>query len=650
MCGIFGWIPSPDFRRHDLPQVAGVLLQHLRHRGPNDRGYVLFDQNGTLIGDETMPHARHGSCLLGQTRLSIIDVTKAGHQPMATPDKRYYIVYNGEIYNYLELRTELRQEGYAFTTNTDTEVLLHAYVAWGSGCLEKINGMYAFAIYDTVEKRLFCARDCFGIKPFFWYAGKNGFAFASEIPALLHIPGIERRIDSQQAYEFLHFGLVEHSPSTMVQGVKRLSPGHWLTLDCNAANSDSHKIARYMTVKRYWSMPVDEPLQISFPDAAQAIREMFIKNVRLHLRSDVPLGVALSGGIDSSAVACTVRHVEPDADLHTFSYIADEERLSEEAWVNIAAKSCDSIQHKTKPSAENLLQDMDSLVLHLGEPFTSTSMYAQFTVMRLAHEHGVKVLLEGQGADELFGGYHGYLPERIHTLLIKGQTQEAMEFLLAAAQWPGREKIVSGLFSSLGIKVNTSAAQQSEEVSPLLLLKQEVLRERGVHLSMISTKNIPYTSQDKVRTRLAEEIASGLPGLMRHGDRNAMTFSVENRVPFCTRELATFALSLPEEFLVDNAGRSKSVFREAMRGIVPDVILDRRDKVGFDAPGRPWLQKLLPWMMRQIIEQESLFIDKKELIRIWKGITAEKIAFDWFYWRIISYLRWKAVLGMHEPG
>ena len=640
MCGIFGWIPSRKFQNVSLPQVATRLCTALAQRGPDDHGYTLFDEASHVIGDEHSCSGA-GSLLLGQTRLAIIDPSPAGHQPMFSYDRRYCIVYNGEIYNYKELRTELAAEGVIFHTQTDTEVLLQAFITWGEACLSRLVGMFAFVIYDAGEKILFCARDCFGIKPLFYHVGPHGFSFASEIPALLEFPGIDRAVESGEVYTFLASGAVEQGPRTMVRDVWRLLPAHFMKIDVRAIQraQEAQQRNRQVSPRRYWTLDLDAPATISFSDAVAQLREIFINNVRLHLRSDVPLGFALSGGMDSTAVVCAVRALEPDAELHTFSYIADELAISEESWVDMAVCACGSSSHKACPMAEDMLRDMDDLVLRMGEPFRTTSIYAQYSIMRKTRECGVKVLLEGQGADELFAGYTSYLSSRVMTLMARGEQEAALRFIEAAAQWAGREKQIQEILALLGL------CPPVEAQPAVGILRHEVFS--GVRLFRSGERR--YASTDMLRIRLAEAVAYlSVPALMRHGDRNAMTFSVENRVPFLTCEMAEFAMSLPEEYLMGADGCTKRVLREALRGLVPDKILDRRDKIGFEAPGLPWMKKMLPWVMHNFITEESVFIQSEVLIKNWRNVLLGTVEFDWFYWRVLSYLRWKKLLSLRE--
>ncbi|WP_300718130.1 asparagine synthase (glutamine-hydrolyzing) [uncultured Desulfovibrio sp.] len=645
MCGIFGWIPMPGHASRDARSVACTLLADLRHRGPNDAGCLVFPaddlshpQDGRVLSGET-------SCalLLGQTRLSIIDLSPAGHQPMRSADGRYTLVYNGEIYNYRELRQELEQAGCVFRTATDTEVLLQALVVWRADALPRLTGMFAFAFLDAERRTIFCARDCFGIKPLFWHAGEAGFCFASEIPALLHMPGVPRRVNPAAVYQYLCYGQYDTGDATLLAAVHALPPAHCVEI---SLDDPAH-----VSPRRWWKPDIADTCPLSFEAAAERLRELFLTSVRLHLRSDVPLGVALSGGIDSSATTCAVRLLEPDADLHTFSFIAAGSDVSEEHWATLVAEKTHAIRHVVTVEPAELAADLDALLLAQGEPFGSTSIYAQYRVFRLARECGITVTLDGQGADELLAGYQGYPGQRMVSLLRSGRFLAACRFLRAASRWPGRGASYI-LQRTIGECVPAGLLQTAlrlvgrDPLPPWLDMTR--LMAQGVSPLPEDKRQELFPSPHKVKQKLATQLIwNGLPQLLRHGDRNAMAHSIESRVPFLTRELAEFCLSLPEHYLVDDTGCSKSVFRRAMRGIVPDEILDRRDKIGFETPERQWLESLGDWVDATLKQADSVpYLRMDVARREWQDIRNGKSVFNWRVWRWLCYTRWVQLFGI----
>lgn len=645
MCGIFGWIPAGKSMFCSPVPIAHSLEAALRHRGPNDAGFLVFPAadlyhpDGETASQVGLPFG----LLLGQTRLSIIDLSSAGHQPMRSPDGRYSLVYNGEIFNYRELRSELEGLGCAFRTATDTEVLLQALIYWGRAALPRLTGMFAFAIFDAHRRSLFCARDCFGIKPFYWYSGDIGFCFASEIPALLKFPGVPRKVEAAPIYQYLRYGQYNVGGSTMLKGVFSLPAAHCMEIFIDTPN--------VVETERWWKPEIADTTLLSPAEASEHLRELFLNSVRLHLRSDVPLGIALSGGIDSSSITCAVRHLEPDAELHTFSFIAAGSDVSEEQWASLVAEKTRAIRHVVTVEPQELAQDMDSLILAQGEPFGSTSIYAQYRVFRLAAECGVTVTLDGQGADELLAGYHGYPGQRLADLLRKGQLFSAIKTFRAYQAWPERS-------------ASYLAQQTARELTPLWLtpfalrcagrsaappwLDIKALRERNVRLVRALPRDQLYPAGDLLKRTLATQLIwDGLPQLLRYGDRNSMTHSIESRVPFLTREMAEFCLSLPAHYLVDNTGCSKSVFRRAMRGLVPDAILDRRDKIGFATPERHWLKILARWVDTTLAQASSIpFLRLDEARREWHAIREGRAPFNWRVWRWLCYTRWVQLLDV----
>lgn len=624
MCGILGGVWQRD-QSVAAPRFEDAL-EALRFRGPDDRGVERVACAASWVA-------------LGHTRLSIIDLTSAGHQPMSSADGRYSIVFNGEIYNYLELRQELTDLGHVFLSNSDTEVLLAAWRQWGHACLPRLLGMFAFVILDHASCKLTCVRDAFGIKPFFYAREDGRFLFASEISAIKVLKQENVELDWQRAYDYLVHGDYDSGSRTFLSGVFHLLPGHLLEVGMTDGAVSDHL--------RWWKPSIQERTDISFAQAAELVRENFLMNIRLHLRSDVPLGAALSGGIDSSAVVCAMRSVEPDLPINTFSYIAQGSSVSEEIWVDRVNDHVKAIPHKVIVNANELAADLDEMIRVQGEPFGSTSIYAQYRVFRLAREHGVTVTLDGQGADEMLAGYNGYPGQRIRSLLEKGQLGEACFFLNEWAKWPGRSRLA-------GAKRAVAEMTQGHLYDALRRLNgmQDLpswinagaLEERGIIRRYPRQRADSIEFGRRVTAELALSLAQrGLPALLRHGDRNSMRFSVESRVPFLTLDMVELLLSLPESFLISRTGETKSVFRAAMRGIVPDDVLDRRDKIGFATPEREWLLSMADTVRGWLREDLGLpFFNQQEVVKAFDQIVSGKQAFSWQVWRWINFSRWYA--------
>ena len=621
MCGIAGgwWAQSAD----PGPRLAKALVR-MRHRGPDDSGAESIALGPAVV-------------MLGHARLSIIDLSAAGHQPMHSPDGRWAIVFNGEIYNYRELRTELQALGHCFTSDSDTEVLLAAWAQWGSACLPRLAGMFAFVVLDRANATLTCVRDAFGIKPFFYAAGQEGFRFASEVPALLELLPGKPRLNWQRAYDYLVHGDYDSTPDTFFEGIHHLPPGHWMRVNLATGQPGAPQ--------RWWVPSITERPGWRFDDAVAQVREQFLQNIRLHLRSDVPLGAALSGGIDSSAVVCAMRHVEPDLPIHTFSFIAAGSDVNEEHWVDRVNAHVGAMAHKVHVTPQELARDLDDMIRAQGEPFGSTSIYAQDRVYRLARESGITVTLDGQGADEMLAGYSGYPGQRLRSLIETGQLARAWQFWGHWAQWPGRSRLQGAklLVGQLvtGRTYDFLRARNGDQARPRWL-DHARLQEAGVACRFPCKAPQQAGRGRRVTAELAESLANrGLHALLRHGDRNSMHFSVESRVPFLTTDLVALLLSLPEDYLISMQGQTKHVCRAAMRGIVPDDVLDRKDKIGFATPEQAWLLAMADTVREWLRQDLKLpFFKQAEVLREFDLIAAGKKPFSWQVWRWINFSRW----------
>ncbi len=624
MCGILGGIWQGS---RDVTTRLDDALLTLNHRGPDDKGAEVFVHNGATVG-------------LGHTRLSIIDLSSGGHQPMQLDEGLISIVFNGEIYNYKELKAELFSLGYTFKSDSDTEVLITAWKQWGVSCLPRLIGMFAFVIVDKQKGTATCVRDAFGIKPFYYCMENGNFLFGSEIHPIKKLKQEKVTLNWQKAYEYLLYNDYDTGVDSFFAGVYQLLPGHFLEFDI--------KTSVLSPAVRWWNPSTKQKENLSFNDTVEQVREKFLSSVKLHLRTDVPFGAALSGGIDSSAIVCAIRHVEPDAPIHTFSFIANEKRISEEKWVDMVNEHVNAIPHKLSVDPSDLISDLDDMIRAQGEPFGSTSIYAQYRVFKHARENGITVTLEGQGADEMLAGYIGYPGQRIRSLLEKFQISDAWAFLNGWSSYPGRSRVdcvkrvvneyATGKFNKFlrqmnGIKTNPS------------WIRLEPLQENGVNTDFERLKPKPGDKGRRVADELLLSLTQrGIPALLRHGDRNSMRFSIEGRVPFLNTELAGYLLSLPEEFLVSPTGETKHVFRAAMKGIVPDEILERKDKIGFETPEYAWIISMQNIIRDWIsVGLDLPFLNQKEIIFEFEQIIQGKKPYSWQVWRWINFIRWYVI-------
>jgi len=606
MCGIFG-IWNRSGKLTDLASVERAT-NTLRHRGPDDEGYVLVD----VRGDRSVPYAGRDTTpgldlpplasapagefdlALGFRRLAILDLSSAGHQPMSSPDGRFWIVYNGEVYNYLELRAELAGHGHTFRTGTDTEVILAAYRQWGPECLLQFNGMWAFALWDGRERQLFVARDRFGIKPLYYTQRDNTFVLASEIKALVGHHGIPFEPEEREVHAYLTTGRLP-SPQqgrTFFSHVQALPPGHWLFVDQQGVT----------VPQRYWSLSAP-PASASEDTAGKVIeqyRTLFTDATCLRLVSDVPVGTCLSGGVDSSSIVCVTNRLmagdgptAPQIGLRqkTFSAVYDAQApYNERPYVDRVLQATGAEGNLTFPTTEQLAADLQSLVWHQDEPFLSTSIFAQWCVMRRARERGVKVLLDGQGADEALGGYRPFamfLADLVRQgRLLRAQAEtEAIRAVTGSALAPLLVRTTAHLLPAAWLRPLRQRRVVAPEAASAL--------DSGFAAAWGREAAVEPHVYSSLQAQLLDEIGeTRLPHLLRYEDRNSMAFGIEARVPFLDFRLVQFSFDSASAWRIHD-GWTKWVLRQAMAGIVPEEIIWRTDKVGFATPEAEWTRQWL---------------------------------------------------------
>jgi asparagine synthase (glutamine-hydrolysing) len=612
----------------------------LSHRGPDDVAFAVFPADGgpPLVVTDSRAGSAAGLrraagpksyLALGFRRLSIIDPTPGGRQPMASPDGRHWLVFNGELYNYLELRRQFGPGNGPAASRSDTEVLAQLLAARGRRGLDYAVGMFGLAFIDLHERSLLLARDPFGIKPLFYTARDGRLAAASELPALLECQWVERRLDPAGARDFLAVPVTDHRESTLLVGVHQVRPGQAITIGLTGA---------LPVLENVHYRPVGRPRRaaLSFPEAVEQVREALLRSVELHMRSDTEVALTLSGGLDSSAIAAATRHVLGDAlELNTFGYVPARGSAQHEGrWMKIAVHGIKARHTMVRIDLRSLPEDLNHLVAAQGEPLTSPAPVAQMLLYRAIRKHGFKVALDGQGADELFGGYTAALSARLAALLRRGRLAEAARFARALGAQTG-----------------------SSEVRPTLRKALALLAASyGPHRALRSAP-APYSRAGWWEPRAGPEIppvSLETGDILRTADRNAMASSVENRVPFLTGSLADLALSLADEHLVAPDGTRKHVLREAMSGLVPDELLARRGKTGFASVEPGWMPAVMGWMREAMRSQgaESLpFLDRPMWQQAWadaeaqaaRGVTPANLD---ALWRWASLNRWISDLNV----
>lgn len=596
MCGIAGIISHDPSKIH-LP-VLKKMADAIAHRGPDGEGFWINEAH--TVG-------------FAHRRLSVIDLSDEASQPMhffhtdADLDKRYTIVYNGEIYNYLEIRDELFSRGYQFKNRCDTEVILAAYDCFKEECLQHFDGMFAFAIWDNKEQSLFMARDRFGEKPFFyWNDEQKGFYFASEIKALWAV-GIEKEVDQQALLYYLAIGFTQlpnEKEKTFYKNIKSIPPAHYIKWRIDKP---------IFAVTRYWDIDKSIHKDPGEKDALEKFRSLFFTSVKRRLRSDVWIGTSLSGGLDSSSIVSVINNIITSEDYKSFSAIFPGYEKDESTYIDEVATAFGLDDYKIAPTADDFTRDFDRLCYHHEQPFGSAGVYTQYAVCKLAKQNNTKVLLDGQGADEILAGYpkyfHWYLQELIATQKVAAFISEkkALRRHNLLFDWNYKNYI------SAYVPALTASVLKSRQYKTLT--RNTELVPDFIH----AYNNINKIYKPEVY-RLNDilyfdTMQMGLEELLRNADRNAMAHGVEMRLPFLSHELVEFIFSLPSKYKIQY-GYTKWILRESVKYIIPSSVVWRKDKIGFEPPQKQWMTA--PAFEERVNDAKRILVNegvlKKEVI------------------------------------
>jgi asparagine synthase (glutamine-hydrolysing) len=629
MCGIAGAFGA--LSQFDTGRIASDIIDEIRYRGPDGDGV------------ENFPHG-----FLIHLRLSIIDVSEGGSQPKWSAGRRYCTSYNGEIYNYRELKSELIALGHSFSTDSDTEVLVKLWEVWGSEGLKRAIGMYAFAMVDTVEQRLYLARDAYGIKPLYVAEVDGGLRFASTYSALNKFPDCPRRVNARRAFEFARYGMIDKRDGTLVDGVRVVLPGTIEVFDI------SQERPKFLSRQAHTTITYGaKPSGLSFDDAADELREAFLLSVKLHLRSDVPIGFALSGGIDSSSIVCAARLLEPEAELKTFTYrsddasTADGHDIDETPWAKIVSDYTKATPYIVSMTKESVIKQLEDTVRTHGFPTASMSPLAQLNVFRAAHEAGVTVMLDGQGADEMFAGYFPQMGAALGGYVRRREFAKAAKFISAAEKIP-RMRWWTPVAWALDNILPPSVRRSFRSVAgyshaPDWINSDWVRAHTGGGLGGLG----PHFDQfgaDVLGERLCYDLTElVLPDLLLYEDRNSMRYSIESRVPFLAAPITDIAYSVPSEYHMGTDAVSKRLFRAAMRGILPDEIRLRQDKVGFEVPQGTMLHSEREQIERLLCSDAARSIklfSHERMLRAWRAIDSASHRDYMYVWRWIGLILW----------
>lgn len=673
MCGITGII-NLSGQNFNLSGLLRDMTKTIRHRGPDGEGYLLVNDSERVpaFSEETPENVRQAFLSyspklsvselgdqkfqfgFGHRRLSVIDVSAAGHQPMCDNKKQVWITFNGEIYNYVELKETLQLKGVNFYTHTDTEVILQAYLFWGQDCVEHFNGMWSFVIYDSNRNILFGSRDRVGVKPFYYYMDKDVFVFASEQKALAQCPLVQTGINFAEASRFLAGDIYfkEQGEENLFSNIFELLPGY--NFEFGLSTNTFHKW-------KYYSLNINTEFvefnKARFNEYRDKTESLLINSIKLRLRSDVPVGSCLSGGLDSSAIVCLIDHLAKGGNyanfgekLNVFTLKFEDQAIDESKWAKHVVDQTDAEWNLVSPGPEDMFKDFRALNYAQDIPVCSTGTYAQFRLMRATRDKGIKVVLDGQGGDELFGGYfiHHFIYWK--ELLRRGKFSKFYSELLGYDKpGLGANRIVTDFAKSIFLPFVSDSTQ-------VRLLQRHAIQNEFLNKNVIRQ----YISSGDFKSDQAESSSNSLNEVLlrdfmegrlkmflKYEDRSSMWHSVESRTPFADDvELTNYVFSIPGAYKI-RSGRNKYLFREAVRKYLPQPVADRKDKLGLVTPIDDWMKQLRNRTLEVIDNSVKDYIDvkgiKKKPDRFFK-ISNHEDGVRVF--RMLSFTIWKDVFKL----
>ncbi|MDQ3050542.1 MAG: asparagine synthase (glutamine-hydrolyzing) [Bacteroidota bacterium] len=606
MCGIVGIIDSKQSHQANMELLNSMLkVQH--HRGP--------DATGTWTDEHIF---------LGHNRLSIIDLSEAGNQPMHY--KSFSLLFNGEIYNYIELKKELEALGHVFVSHCDSEVIPHAFEEWGTDCVKRFVGMWAFIIWDKKNQSLFASRDRFGIKPFYYLHEGERFVFASEIKTLKSSPLFSNDINVAQVSRGLQMGWLGYHDETYYTKVKALPAAHNLIFDKQG-----------IRVERYWDIETGQYSSLSFEEKCDTFYNLFADSIRIHMRSDVPVASCLSGGLDSSAIVSMVQVLHPGMKYKSFSiYYEGDGDVDERPFIREVIKKYPAIEpHYFSPSEKEVQQEFHKALYHADVPVTGSSFISQYFLMQLIAKNGIKVVLDGQGADEYLAGYmHSFYR------LIAGMLRST-DVAAAFGETIRVNRRINNSATKTGAHFAKSLLSATKNEQQLYALEYS---RYYPFLSNTTSSPAPFILQEKSGSRLDQFLyhllfTTSLPSLLHYEDRNSMAFSIESRVPFLDHRLVEFAFTLHDDDKIKKA-ETKYILRESLKRILPAAIYARKDKKGFVTPGEnKWLRGPLNFLLNPS-HQLPGFINKEKANRIFADYKNGDNSKATLVWRLATLGEW----------
>ncbi len=628
MCGIAGIVSNK--KKDNLENMINGMLETIVHRGPDGSGKKFFDDKVAL----------------GHRRLAIIDLSEKGLQPMEW-NKRYWITFNGEIYNYKELREQLiKEKNFSFESETDTEVILAAFAAWGEKCVNYFNGMWSFAIFDRNNQKMFCSRDRYGVKPFYYSMVDDYFVFGSEIKEILKISKGLIKANQKNLEAFLVNGLLDTNNETMFEGIFQLEGGCNLWLDNKTLN---YKIERWHHIEKIKSNSFGKKKN------CEIFRKKLFLAIRLRLRSDVPIGSCLSGGLDSSAIVCIANSIlkeeKDNVEQYTITSCFTDEKYDEQKYADAVTEKTGTISYKIYPDIDKFFKEIDKIVWHMDEPFISMSMFAQWNIFREAKRKGLKVMLDGQGADEQLAGYTSFYNALFYDLLKKGKVKrlfrEIKGFKRIRAE-SEKMSTVERVFSLIarfmipGSLLYKIRLRYNDKKTELPFAKRMYFND------VIMSKNKLCDGKNQQRF-VYGNMYTGMRALLHYEDRDSMAHSIEARVPFLDADLSEFIYSIPLEEKIED-GKTKDILREALKDVLPESIYRRYSKLGFVTPQDAWINENKEFFYSELekgCERLKTLIDKKRILNWYKNnIGKDSAAVGNIAFRIICAAHWADVFNV----
>jgi len=645
MCGV-----SAVFSQESCNvRVIRDLNHPIRHRGPDDEGFYVSNNVKSInaFGGDTPDDVIEAlsltdmsklegdtfTAMLGHRRLSIVDTSWRGHQPMMSECSSYSISYNGEIYNASAIRRQLQDLGHEFRSHSDTEVVLAAYKQWGAECLSMLNGMFAFIIFDNENNNAFVARDRFGVKPlYYYYLDPTTIAFASEIKQFSKLDCWKAELNIRRAIDYLNWGQTDHTNETLFKEVYQVPAGHFIEFNVSAIP--------VLPVFVSWYSLVEKRTSLTYEEAVKEFKSLFTSSVDYRTKADVPIGTCLSGGLDSSSIVCTMNEIiEEKQPQVTFSSCSSDKKYDETQFVDSVLEHCRNIEaHKIEVNHEDFWDELSTLIYQHDEPFLSPSVYAEWCIFRQVSKTNVKVTLDGHGADEILVGYYTFFGPYLSGLLRRLRFYEYIKGVISIRNLHGYS-----IARLVAMSIKSFLPHPVQQYF-LKLFNRPSSYPDWINASAVNEPIQDIGMRDKTveAVSLDQLLRFSVPKQLKWCDRDSMAHSVESRVPFLDYRLVEFIYSLPVEYKI-HRGLTKRILRDALAGVIPDDVKNRMNKMGFVTPGERWVlenPEFYRLKLKEAIEFSGGILDDHFCYKYFASMTDGSVSFNNSFWRILFFGEW----------